>query len=91
MRRVPRRRGGRQVLWLPFGLHGDEDTSGHVDNVCCFLRPGVLLLHWCDQDEDGEQHRRSQAALDYLETQVDGLPVVERVQRPNESWAFQYL
>ncbi|MCW6507216.1 agmatine deiminase family protein [Lichenifustis flavocetrariae] len=31
------------VVWLPRGLTGDE-TRGHVDNLCCFFKPGHVLL-----------------------------------------------
>ena len=34
--------GVRKVIWLAGGLDGDE-TDGHVDNVACFARPGVVL------------------------------------------------
>ena len=35
--------GTKKVIWLPFGLVGDE-TDGHVDNVACFLRPGEVIV-----------------------------------------------
>lgn len=41
-----------QVLWLPKGLYADEDTNGHVDNIACFARPGVVLLSWTDDKSD---------------------------------------
>jgi hypothetical protein len=26
--------------------------AGHVDNMCCFIRPGVVALAWCDNPDD---------------------------------------
>ena len=34
--------GVTKVIWLPGGLRDDE-TGGHVDNVACFVRPGLVL------------------------------------------------
>ncbi|MDR6355422.1 agmatine/peptidylarginine deiminase [Pseudomonas psychrotolerans] len=42
-----------KVIWLPHGLYNDE-TNGHVDNFCCYVRPGEVLLSWCD-DGNGPQ------------------------------------
>ncbi|KAL4345185.1 hypothetical protein AHAS_Ahas11G0253100 [Arachis hypogaea] len=25
-----------KIIWLPRGLYGDDDTNGHIDNMCCF-------------------------------------------------------
>ncbi len=35
--------GVETVIWLPRGLTNDE-TLGHVDNICCFAAPGHVLL-----------------------------------------------
>ena len=35
--------GVGRVIWLPRGLSNDE-TLGHVDNLCCFAEPGHVLL-----------------------------------------------
>jgi agmatine deiminase len=40
-----------RIIWLPRGVYLDE-TDGHVDNLCCFARPGVALLTWTDDPED---------------------------------------
>lgn len=39
--RLKRWLGVNKVIWIPFGVIGDDDTAGHVDNICCFLRPGT--------------------------------------------------
>ena len=61
---------GGKVVWLPQGLVADEDTDGHVDNLCCFARPGVVLLAWTD-DEADEQHAVSREALQVLQASTD--------------------
>ncbi|MBN1315510.1 MAG: agmatine deiminase [Anaerolineales bacterium] len=40
-----------KIIWLGRGVFGDE-TSGHVDNLCCFVRPGVVALTWTDDQSD---------------------------------------
>lgn len=62
--------GVSKIIWLPRGFVADTDTNGHVDNVACFARPGVVLLSWTD-DESDEQHARSAEALRVLEAAVD--------------------
>ncbi|KAJ3687281.1 hypothetical protein LUZ61_016445 [Rhynchospora tenuis] len=57
--------GVEKVIWLPRGLFGDEDTNGHVDNMCCFIKPGAVLLSWTDDPSD-PQHERSLEALSIL-------------------------
>ena len=44
--------GIRKVIWLPRGLYADWATNGHVDNFCCFVRPGCVLLAWTDDEAD---------------------------------------
>ncbi|NHC10091.1 agmatine deiminase [Stutzerimonas degradans] len=49
-----------KVIWLPWGLYNDE-TDGHVDNFCCFVRPGEVLLAWTDDVNDPNFERCQQA------------------------------
>jgi len=62
--------GVSKVIWIPRGLYGDEDTNGHVDNLCCFIKPGVILLSWTDDEKD-HQYERSVEALSVLSQSVD--------------------
>lgn len=53
-----------KVIWLNHGLFDDE-TNGHVDNICCFAQPGEVILAWTN-DKNHPQYSRSQAAYDHL-------------------------
>lgn len=53
--------GVEKIIWLPQGLFGDDDTNGHVDNMCCFVKPGVVLLSWTDDESDPHYERAIQA------------------------------
>ena len=58
-----------KVLWLPYGTFNDE-TNGHVDNICSFIKPGEVVLAWT-QDTKDPQYAMSNADLDYLQNQTD--------------------
>ena len=62
--------GAEKVLWVPYGVYKDEDTNGHVDNICQFVAPGKVVLAWEDNPED-PQHERSVKDLEYLESVTD--------------------
>jgi agmatine deiminase len=61
--------GAEKVLWLGRGVLDDE-TDGHVDNLACFARPGVVLLSYAG-DESDPQHEISRDALRRLESATD--------------------
>ena len=54
--------GVSNVIWLPEGLEDDE-TDGHVDEIACFVRPGVVLALSTDDKSDGN--------FDVLQTNLD--------------------
>lgn len=53
-----------KIIWLDKGVFNDE-TNGHVDNICCFIRPGVLALTWTD-DRNDPQYEISNDAYERL-------------------------
>ncbi len=61
--------GATTVVWLGLGVVDDE-TDGHVDNLCCFVRPGEVLLTWTE-DRDDPQYPRSADARRRLEAATD--------------------
>lgn len=54
--------GVSTVIWLPEGLEDDE-TDGHIDEIACFVRPGVVLALSTDDKSDGN--------FDVLQTNLD--------------------
>jgi agmatine deiminase len=56
--------GVEKILWLGAGVYHDE-TNGHVDNIACFLRPGLVALTWTD-DHNDPQYPISKDAYDRL-------------------------
>ena len=61
--------GAEKMIWLGRGVFGDE-TDGHVDNLACFARPGVVLLTW-SEDASDPQHAISLDALQRLQAATD--------------------
>ena len=61
--------GVRTVVWLGEGVINDE-TDGHVDNLACFVRPGVIALNWTNDTSD-PQHSVSKDALRRLKLARD--------------------
>lgn len=43
--------GVEKIIWLKEGMDPDE-TNGHVDDVCCFARPGEVVVPYTDDVND---------------------------------------
>lgn len=61
--------GVTSVIWLGKGVVNDE-TDGHIDNLCCFVRPGEVALTWTNDKNDPQYavsldaYKRLQSARD---------------------------
>ena len=72
-----------KIIWLPRGVYQDE-TDGHVDNLCCFVSPGVAALTWTE-DRSDPQFERSAEAYDVLRSATDarGKPLeIHKIHQP---------
>jgi agmatine deiminase len=62
--------GVEKIVWLRWGLVEDRHTDGHVDLVCMFVRPGVVIAQGCD-DPSNPNYERMQSNLKTLRAAVD--------------------
>jgi agmatine deiminase len=58
-----------KIIWLRHGIYEDE-TNEHVDNICCFVNKGELVLAWTD-DKNDPQYEMSKSCLDILSDERD--------------------
>jgi len=75
--------GIRKTIWLPKGVFNDE-TNGHVDNLCCFTDVGKVLLTWTE-DRNDPQYERSANAFEILSRTKDASGnslMVEKILQP---------
>lgn len=80
----------QKVIWLKEGVFNDE-TSGHIDNMACFIRPAEIMLTWTD-DVNDPQYARSKAAYDVLtqETDAKGRPFkVWKITQPGPLYSTE--
>ena len=86
--------GLETVVWLGRGIDPDE-TTGHVDDVACFVRPGVVLAAVTDDADDWRYEllqdnlRRLQQATDArgrrLEVHTLPMPAIMEITE-EEAW-----
>ncbi len=41
----------KKIIWIEEGVFGDE-TGGHVDNICNFIKPKTIAMAWTDDTND---------------------------------------
>ena len=75
--------GVNKVIWLDNGIYDDE-TNEHIDNIACFIRPGVVALAWTSDKKD-PQYKFSMSAYKVLTSSTDakGRPIeVVKIKLP---------
>lgn len=65
--------GLKKVIWLKDGFVNDE-TGGHIDNVCRFLPDGSVVISWTD-DKTNPMYDRCREIEKELDEQADYLTV----------------
>ena len=77
--------GVSTIVWLKWGLAEDEETNGHVDGVCTYVRPGVVIAQTCD-DPRNPNHELMAENLEILRGTRDArgrrIEVMEQPQLP---------
>lgn len=58
-----------KIIWLKHGIYMDE-TNEHVDNICTFVKPGVVVLAWTE-DETDPQYEMSKSCYEILSKEKD--------------------
>lgn len=58
-----------KVIWVKRGIYLDE-AGGHIDGICCFMKPAVVALTWTD-DKNDPQYEISLEAFETLSSEVD--------------------
>jgi agmatine deiminase len=85
--------GVTKFIWLKRGLYGDE-TDGHIDNIACFAKPGVVLLQTCYDPED-PNYEITQENLKILKDITDAkgrsIEIVEIPQPPSRFYKEERL
>jgi agmatine deiminase len=82
--------GVEKVVWLGEGLQ-DDDTGGHVDNLACFARPGVVLALSSRDPRDAnysvlqDNLRRLRGATDAAGRPLKVIEVMQPAARRGES------
>lgn len=58
-----------KVIWVKDGID-EEETTGHIDDVACYARPGEVICIWTD-DEANPFYQQSHDAFETLSNATD--------------------
>lgn len=82
--------GCERVVWLPYGICGDE-TNGHVDNICAFVNEDTVLLAWTEEGEQGVRCAEDLKVLRSNGLKAIKLPLPQRDVRISEYEAEGFI
>ncbi len=71
-----------RILWLKDGFVNDE-TGGHIDNVCRFLPKGGVVIAWTD-DKAHPMYERCREIEEQLKEQMPTLSVNKLITPPSQ-------
>lgn len=80
--------GVESIIWLEEGLKFDE-TGGHVDNICAFVEPSVVVVNWTD-DPKNPQYDICNSAVDILSRSRDAKGRSFRIYKIHQPSQLQY-
>ena len=85
--------GVERVVWLGLGLVEDDDTDGHVDNICAWIEPGKVLLQTVadDADPNFENCRENARRLADAGIEVVELDVLPRLDEDGSPTVVPYV
>jgi len=72
----------KKVIWLPKGMYLDE-TGGHVDNICSFIKPSEVIIPWTD-DIDDPQAQISMNIHNLLSNETDAKNRTFKIHKINQ-------
>jgi agmatine deiminase len=90
--------GVNKIIWLGKGLDGDE-TAGHIDNIACFVRSGVVAALTCHDPQDSNYEilqdnlQRLRQATDAQGRKLEIIEIEQPSRRDDKEWrlALSYI
>ena len=91
--RLRERLGVERVVWLGLGLLEDDDTDGHVDNICAWIEPGRALLQTVadEADPNYENCRENAERLAAAGIEVVELSLLPRLEHDGPPTVVPYV
>lgn len=85
--------GMEKIIWLPYGVAGDVDTDGHIDNIACFVNENTICMQVCDDpnDENYARVKANRETLSKCDLHIIEIPQPKASFYQNERLPLSYL